>query len=344
MKQSKWLVFAVGVLVLFGCQSYRYYDPTKPHHGKDGFLNNYDNSAKPSVLKWQWERLTSKSVAEKEFKPEVLKTNMAALLSNHDKSTLTWIGHASFLLQMEGLNILTDPVFSERTSPVSFLGPKRAVSLPFELEELPPIDVVILSHNHYDHLDLDSLKRLAKRPDNKTVFLVPLGNGTLLKSQGVENVQEYDWWDKAQVKGLDFTLTPTQHWSARGVFDRNECLWGGWFIKGTKSSIFFAGDTGYSKDFQDIAEKLGPVDWAMIPIGAYEPRWFMKQSHINPAEAIQIHKDLHAKKSVAMHWGTFRLSDEPLYTPADDLMKTLEENKIPAEDFILMKHGETRSL
>jgi N-acyl-phosphatidylethanolamine-hydrolysing phospholipase D len=344
MKQGKWLVLGLGVLVLFGCQSYRYFDPAKPHHGKDGFLNNYDNSPKASVLKWQWDRLTTKSPEEKEFKPEVLKTDMTALFNNHDKSTLTWIGHASFLLQLEGLNILTDPVFYERASPVSFMGPKRAVKLPFELEALPSIDVVLISHNHYDHLDLESLKKLAKRPNNKTVFLVPLGNAALLQSEGVKNVQEYDWWDRTQLKDVSFTLTPTQHWSARGVFDQNECLWGGWFIKGSKESIFFAGDTGYSKDFQDIAEKLGPVDWAMIPIGAYEPRWFMKKNHINPDEAVQIHKDLHAKKSIAIHWGTFRLSDEPLYAPADDLKKSLEENKISPEDFILMKHGETKAL
>jgi N-acyl-phosphatidylethanolamine-hydrolysing phospholipase D len=344
MKQSKWLVLGLGVVVLFGCQSYRYYDPAKPHHGKDGFLNNYDNSPNGSVLKWQWDRLTAKKTEEKEFKPEVLKTDMAALLSNREKATLTWIGHASFLLQLQGLNILTDPVFAERASPVSFMGPKRAVKLPFELEELPPIDVVLISHNHYDHLDLDSLKKLAKRPDNKTVFLVPLGNAALLQSQGIQNVQEYDWWDHVQINGVDFTLTPTQHWSARGVFDHNECLWGGWFIKGAKESIFFAGDTGYSKDFQDIAAKLGPVDWAMIPIGAYEPRWFMKKNHVNPDEAVQIHKDLHAKKSIAIHWGTFRLSDEPLYVPSDDLKKSLELNKISPEDFILMKHGETKAL
>ncbi|MNL18710.1 metal-dependent hydrolase [compost metagenome] len=139
-------------------------------------------------------------------------------------------------------------------------------------------------------------------------------------------------------------MTPTQHWSARGIFDQNECLWGGWFVKGAKQSVFFAGDTGYSKDFQDIAAKLGPVDWAMIPIGAYEPRWFMKKNHVNPEEAVQIHKDLHAKKSVAMHWGTFRLSDEPLYAPAEDLMKSLEKNKLSPEEFILMKHGETKDL
>lgn len=344
MKHISAFVFAIGALVLFGCQSYRYYDPAKPHHGKEGFRNNYDHSPKGSVLKWQWERLTSKKAPEKDFHPEVLKTDTTSLRENKDKNTLTWIGHASFLLQLEGMNILTDPVFSDRTSPFSFVGPKRVVKLPFELEQLPAIDVVVISHNHYDHLDVASLKKLAKREGNHTVFLVPLGNAALLKSEGVKNVQEYDWWDHVRIQNIDFTLTPTQHWSARGIFDQNECLWGGWFIKGAQESIFFAGDTGYSKDFQDISAKLGSVNWAMIPIGAYEPRWFMKKNHINPEEAVQIHKDLKAKKSIAMHWGTFRLSDEPLYKPADDLIKSLELNKIPVEDFILMKHGETKSL
>ncbi|MFS4457985.1 MBL fold metallo-hydrolase [Bdellovibrio sp. HCB2-146] len=344
MKRLEFITLGVGMSLLFGCQSYRYYDPQKPHHGQEGFLNNYDNSPKQSFWKWQWERWTTEKPKEAPFTPEVLKTDTTFLKNNKTEPTLTWIGHSSFLLQLEGMNILTDPVFSARTSPVSFAGPKRQVALPFQLEELPAIDVVVISHNHYDHLDLATLKKLSQRPDNKTIFLVPLGNQKLLQSEGIQKVQEYDWWDQVKAGPLNFILTPTQHWSARGLFDNNETLWGAWYIQGTTQKVFFAGDTGYSKDFQDVASKLGPVDLALIPIGAYEPRWFMKKHHVNPSEAVQIHKDLQAKKSVAIHWGTFRLSDEAMISPAEDLKKSLSEQRLSENDFILMKHGERISL
>lgn len=327
-----------------GCQNFRYYDPAKPHHGKEGFLNNYDNGPKASFWRWQWDRLTAPNTHEPPYQPEIIKTDTAMLKANRDHKTLTWIGHASALLQLQGVNILMDPVFSERVSPLSFIGPKRQGDLPFSLQELPPIDVVILSHSHYDHLDLATLTSLDKISAGKTLFLVPLGDKSLLEGEGISNVKEFDWWDNFSLKGLTFTFTPTQHWTSRGLWDRNQTLWGSWFISAPDFKFYFTGDSGYSKDFQDIYHKLGAVDVAMIPIGAYAPRWFMKQQHVDPAEAVKIHQDLHAKLSVPIHWGTFRLSDEPLAEPPVLLKSEIAKANMAEDSFRVMKRGETLDL
>ena len=329
--------------MVLGCHSFRYYDPNKPHHGKDGFVNNYNREPKASFWKWQWERLTTSKPEEPPWVPEVVKTDLAQLKQNQH-TTLTWIAHSSALLQIAGLNILTDPIFSERASPFSFLGPKRQGELPFTLKQMPDIDVIVISHSHYDHMDLDTLKELNQMAKGKTLFLVPLGVKNLLQNEGITNVQELDWWDVVRVGKLEIYFTPTQHWSARTPWDNNQTLWGSWFFKSPEHSVYFAGDTGYSKDFQDIYEKLGAVDLALIPIGAYAPRWFMKQQHVNTDEAVQMHKDLHAKVSVAIHWGTFRLSDEPMAEPPVLLKKSLLEAHVPEQQFRVLKRGETLNL
>lgn len=340
----KWTLLAlVGIFVVSGCQSFKYYDPTKPHHGKDSFLNNYDNSPHASFWKWQWERLTTKAPKEPDFQPEIIKTDTAYLRANHTENTLTWIGHASILLQTSSVNILMDPVFSERVSPFSFAGPKRQVPLPFQLNELPDIDVVTVSHGHYDHLDLPTLKALAKR-NSQTLFLVPLGDADLLKSEGISNVKELDWWQSEAIKSVTVTFTPSQHWSARSPFDRDQTLWGGWHVSSDRLKFIYTGDTGYSKDFQDISQRLGPVDLAFMPIGAYEPRWFMKKQHINPDEAVQIHLDLKAKLSIGGHWGTFRLSDEFMSAPPEALQEALRKKNLEVGLFRVMKHGEILKL
>lgn len=343
MFTMNWILFFIcTALICSGCQNFRYYDPAKPHRGKSQFLNNYDNSPKVGFWKWQWERLTTQRPEEPPFQPEVLKTDTAFLRANQKQITLTWVGHSTAFLQLEGLNILVDPVFSDRVSPVSFMGPKRLVPLPFQLKELPPIDVVVVSHAHYDHLDLPTLKELAKKDQGRVLFLVPLGNKEFLKSEGILNVQEFDWWEHTQHKNLKFTFVPAQHWSARGVFDQNQALWGGWHISAPAFKFIYVGDTGYSKDFQDIYAQLGAVDLAMIPVGTYEPRWFMKRQHVNPEEALMIHRDLHAKTSIGVHWGTFRLSDEPMAQPFEDFAKALKAHPVEGV-FKVMKHGETVS-
>lgn len=328
------------LLLTSGCQSFRYYDPTKKHRGETRFFNNYDNSPHESFWKWQWQRLVMSRPKAPPFNPEVLKTDMDFLKGNRTKNTLTWVGHATALLQLQGRNILIDPVFSARVSPLSFMGPQRQVALPFTISQLPALDVVLVSHSHYDHLDLASLKSISDQSHGKTRFLVPLGIAEFLVSEGIQNVQEFDWWEEEFVSGLKLTFTPAQHWTQRSPWDYNKSLWGGWSVKLDGYHFLYTGDTGYSKDFQDIHQRLGSVDVAMIPIGAYEPRWFMGKHHVDPEGALQIHLDLHAKASVGVHWGTFNMSDEPLAAPPQELEAALKRKGLPAEVFRVLKHGE----
>lgn len=224
---------------------------------------------------------------------------------------VTWVNHATVLVQMDGLNILTDPIWSKRCSPVAFTGPMRHRAPGLRFEDLPPIDLVLVSHNHYDHLDLATLRRL------RAPILVPLGVTALLERHGVRNSKDLDWWQTLNVnERVAVTVVPAQHFSARGLSDRNASLWCGFVISGPSGSVYFAGDTGWGRHFVQIAERFGPVRVALLPIGAYEPRWFMKTAHISPAEAVDAHHALRARTSIGIHWGTFRLSDEGELDPA----------------------------
>ena len=216
---------------------------------------------------------------------------------------------------------------------------------------MPHIDAVVISHNHYDHLDLATVKHLSRQARGSPRFFVPLGLKAWFHGHGMHDAVEHDWWDSADFAGLRLHLVPVQHWSSRTTFDYNRTLWGGWIVElpGTSGGeprfrFFFAGDTGYSHDFLDIAARFAPIDLAALPIGAYEPRWFMQVMHVNPEEAVQIHRDLRARHSVAMHWGTFILTDEPLDEPPHRLAAARRAAGISAEEFFLMQHGETRRL
>jgi L-ascorbate metabolism protein UlaG (beta-lactamase superfamily) len=211
------------------------------------------------------------------------------------------------------------------------------------LKELPRIDVITVSHNHYDHLDILSLKKLHDL-NPSTIFLVPKGDKKLFIRKGIKNVEEFLWWEDIDIKGTKFTFTPVQHWSARGIRDRNKSLWGGWFIKSSERSLYHAGDTGYSQDFNVTRKKLGSPDMAMIPIGAYDPQWFMSYSHVNPEEAVQISQDLGSRQSLAMHWGTFLLTDEEVLEPSVLLRKALEDKNLDKEYFMTLKPGEIFNL
>jgi N-acyl-phosphatidylethanolamine-hydrolysing phospholipase D len=267
------------------------------------------------------------------------------------QDSVTWIGHATALVQCAGLNILTDPVFSDRASPLAFAGPRRAQPPGIALDDLPPIDVVVISHNHYDHLDRASVLRLNERSRGRTVFLVPLGIKPWLEQQGIHNAVELDWWDSRSIRGVEFHLVPVQHWSSRTTSDRNKTLWGGWAVFAPGLRWYFSGDAAYSRDFADTRGKLAAhakdgvlFDLALLAIGAYEPRWFMAQQHMNPAEAVQAHKDLGARRSLGVHWGTFELTDEPLDQPPRDLALARQALGIADEDFFVLKIGETRWL
>jgi len=231
-----------------------------------------------------------------------------------------WIGHSTFLIKKNGITILTDPIFSDRASPFKSIGPQRLIPPALYLKDIPHIDYVTVSHNHYDHLDINSLKKISKLHP-KAIFLVPAGDLKLLKRKKIRNVYEFNWWEKFETENIKFTFTPVQHWSKRGLFDRNKSLWGGWYIKYPDYSIYHAGDTGYSNDFITTKERLGSPKYAFIPIGAYDPEWFMARGHVNPEDAVKIMIDLEAEQAFGMHWGTFVLTDEDTLEPPQRLKK-----------------------
>ena len=310
---------------------------------KDGiFYNNYiDHKMATFKEFWKW-RKESKRPEPLSF--PLVKNDPQFLKENRSQKTLTWIGHASFLIQIDGINIITDPHLTKRASPVVFAGPSRTTPPGLNIEDLPEIDVIVISHNHYDHLDYQTiLKIIRKQIKNQPLVLVPLKLKKLLESFGARNVKELGWWDTTSFNNLNIHAVPVQHWSNRS-FNTNKTLWCGWVFENEDFKSIFVGDTGYSKDFSTIQQKFGPMDLSMIPIGAYAPRWFMKDHHCNVEEAIQIHKDLKSKKSIAMHWGTFQLTDEPMDEPVKLLKKLTIENNFLPDEFIAMTHGESKFL
>ena len=297
----------------------------------DGYRNE---KTLRDILKWSWSREEPK----KEY-IEIKEITDQKFFDNKSLYAL-WIGHSTFLINNGDITMLFDPVFSERASPLPFAGPKRLIKPVIKIEDLPYIDVIAISHNHYDHFDINSLRKIQKRFP-KVKILVPKGDLKLLSNYKLENGYEFVWWESLIVNKTSFTFTPAQHWSARGLRDRNKSLWGSWFTSYNNFNIFHAGDTGYSDDFVNIKNKLGPTDFAMIPIGAYDPEWFMNYSHVNPEEAINIAKDLGSKKSVGMHWGTFILTDEPVLEPRERL---LNNNFMQEINFTTVTPGEIITL
>jgi len=254
-------------------------------------------------------------------------------------AVVTFIGHSTFLIQTPAGNILTDPMYSQHAGPFSLMGPRRVRQPAVRLEDLPPIAIVLLSHNHYDHCDLPTLRVLATRFD--PIVVTPVGNGRLTRRAGLHRVEELDWWQEAKTSKVPITLTPAHHFSARTPFDKNRALWGGFRIAAGSMSIYFAGDTAYAPFFQDVRRRLGPIDLALLPIGAYEPRWFMRVVHMNPAEAVQAHLDLEASQSVAMHFGTFQLTAEGIDEPARDLTDALLARGLALSCFRTLAFGDS---
>jgi N-acyl-phosphatidylethanolamine-hydrolysing phospholipase D len=264
-----------------------------------------------------------------------------------DLFTITWIGHTSFLIQIAGLNVLTDPIWSERASPVQFAGPRRWVPAAVDFDRLPPIDAVILSHDHYDHLDSSTVSRLAERYP-ATRWYAPLGVKDFLHRCGAQEVIECDWWDERALGELHLTCLPAQHFSGRTLGKRNTTLWCGWSLRTAGRSLFFAGDTALHPEFGSIATRCGPFDVAILPIGAYEPRWFMGSVHMNPEDCIkavdQLEAGQHGTRLVmaAAHWGTFKLTDEPMDDPPTRMREGWRAARRDGKDLWIMRHGETR--
>ncbi len=339
------------------------YNSAKKHHRPEGFQNNYTDATDKSrmdLLRWQIERARAGLPKPPEKPTAVVTPEMKFVSANNgaaQEPAITWIGHATMLVQIGGLNVVTDPIFSDRASPVSFAGPKRYQAPGIALKDLPRIDLVLLSHNHYDHLDTASVKALNQQAGGPPLFIVPLGVKKWFAAEGITNVQQMDWWDKTTVKTaagqVEVHFTPVQHWSARSLGDRRATLWGGFALFAPDFHLYFSGDTGYSKDFLDTRERFasmqtdalgGGFDMALIAVGAYEPRWFMKEQHVNPEEAVQIHLDLKAKRSVGVHWGTFDLTDESLDQPPKDLAAARAAKNLAKEAFDVMAIGQTLKL
>jgi len=252
---------------------------------------------------------------------------------------VTFVGHSTFLIQTAAGNILTDPMYSKRAGPFNLVGPRRVRQPAVRFDDLPPIAVVLLSHNHYDHCDLATLRRVARRFD--PLIVTPLGNGRFARRVGFRRIEELDWWQAASTSPLPVTLTPARHFSARTPFDRNRALWGGFVVVIGGLHLYFAGDTAYAPFFPDVRRRLGPIDLALLPIGAYEPRWFMQAVHMNPAEAVQAHIDLEASRSIGMHFGTIQLTAEGIDEPVRDLEEACRERHVAPSSFGVLGFGES---
>ena len=256
---------------------------------------------------------------------------------------VTFVNHATLLVQTGDLNVLTDPVWSDRVSPVSWAGPRRRRPPGIRFADLPQIDLVLLSHNHYDHLDLPTLVRLESR-DRPSVFC-GLRVGDLLRKNGMRDVTELDWWDSAPARrGLSVTSTPVQHFSGRGLFDRNRTLWTGFVLSGGAGQVFFAGDTGYGPHFAEIRRRFGKTRLALLPIGAYKPVWFMGPVHMSPEQALAAHRDLEADTSVGIHYGTFELADDGQDEPRQEIERGLAQSPLTESRFWVLENGEGRDV
>jgi L-ascorbate metabolism protein UlaG (beta-lactamase superfamily) len=335
-------IIILGLFISACTHQNPYYNPTLSHHTPTGFQNPHVEQTPTTGELLGWATRIGRPLRytfRKRFKPPQLNVDRA-LVANPpaDKIQVTWIGHSTFLIQHQKFTILTDPVFSKRVSPISFLGPKRYAPPALTIEELPPIDAVIISHSHYDHMDTASLKALGNKPH----YFVPLGIKPWLISKGIapEKISEMDWWEHKNFKNRRFILTPARHFSNRHFLDLNRTLWGGWMIESAGKKIYFAGDTGYTPAFREIGRRFAPVDLSFIPIGAYDPYMATRTVHIVPRQSVQIHRDIQSKQSIGMHWGTFKLTGEPMKEPPELLQKELSRRN--SNHFNVMKIGETR--
>ena len=327
------------------------------HRPGGGFRNPWpieERHGLGGVIKWMLQRARRRLIGQvaPELAPSAFPRATPQIVhprAERDRLRATWVGQSTFLLQVGGVNVLTDPMWGERASPVSFAGPRRLTAPGIALDALPPIDLVLQSHDHYDHLDGPTVRWLASHhPDAE--WCSPIGVGDRLRRFGVRSVTEHDWWEGSTVAGLDVLCTPARHFSGRGLRDRDSTLWSGWSLRSSAHSVFFAADTGMHPEFGAIAERAGPFDLMLMPIGAYEPRWFMRPVHMCPAEAADAYVTLRSGAAsdrpvlAGMHWGTFRLTDEPPDEPPRRMTAEWRARALPAELLWIPVHGETREM
>lgn len=349
----------LAAALLAACGSINaHYDRNKAHHRPDGFSNS-DASVQIGQFPWYeilWRRMRGDFRPTEEppggyarFAAEwTAAVNLEKLQKPGLSPQITWLGHAGMLLQVAGQNLLIDPQLSDYAGPARLLAAKRRVPPPLTAAELPNIDLVLISHNHYDHLDEDTLLAL-KAAGQRPTYLVPLGLKTWFEARGLGPVIEMDWWDRHASGPLNIVLTPAQHWSKRTLLDTNASLWGGFHVEAHDDAnpswrFLYTGDTGYSGDFKEIRRRLGAVDLLAVPVGAYEPRDFMAPQHTNPGDAVQILLDLDATQAIGVHWGTFELTQERFDQPPKDVRAALTARNLPETRLWMLKHGESRTL
>ena len=317
------------------------------HDPTGGFRNPWPTANLPGfreVLRWRREaaRATLPPDPDPSEIPTVLP-DPALPRAAADELRATWLGHSSFLLQVGGLNLLADPQLSERASPVPWAGPKRFLPAALTADALPPIDGVLISHDHYDHLDSATVRALHARFGEGIQWLAPLGYRAWFASRGITRLVELDWWEESAVDGVRVRCLPAQHWTSRSPFSRLKRLWCSWSVEGGGRSAYFGGDSGWFPGYPEIGERAGPFDLTLMPIGAYEPRWFMRSSHMNPEEAVRAYLELGGVGTLGgMHWGTFRLTDEHPLEPPRKAREAWSAAGLPAERLWIPAVGETR--
>ena len=318
--------------------------PHRPaHHVEGGFRNTDPNFRRPSSwIRWSFvvRRLWAGFTAPRIFDAPRIANDGAALRAGLVNPSITWIGHSTLLVQMNGLNVLMDPNWGMRASPLSWAGPRRLSPPGLAFEHLPKIDMVIISHDHYDHLDLGTVRRLAET--HNPLFLVPLGLKAWFADNSISRVEELDWWQEHEYRGVRFVCVPAQHFSQRTLSDGNTRLWASWAVLSRDRRLYFSGDTGYFAGFKEAGQRLGPFDVAALAIGAYLPPEIMKGVHTTPEEAVRAFVDLDARVLLGIHWGTFDLAEEPLDEPPQRMLAEIRRRGIDSERAWIFKLGETR--
>ena len=322
------------------------YNASLAHHTPQGFRNVDGAEHQPGdVERWQKERKAARlpKPPEEGYEHFIRQWWQPVTLNTHEEDGVWWLGHASLLLRLNGKYILTDPVFSRRASPVPFAGPARKTPSVMSVAALPPLDALVISHNHYDHLDAATVRQLVRRFPQLT-FFVPLGLGEWCRRRGAKQVVELDWWQSYVFEGMVFTAVPAQHWSMRTLWDRNRSLWCGWVFEGQNQRFWFSGDTGYTPDLLTIPQRLGKLDTIAIPIGAYAPRWFMSIHHMDPQAAVALWQQLGMPRAIPIHWGVFELTDESLDEPVREVSQTLRALSLPDDNFQPLRIGQYLSI
>ncbi|UQY42614.1 MBL fold metallo-hydrolase [Erwinia sp. PK3-005] len=322
-----------------------WYDAAKSHHTPEGFRNPEPDLRQPGDLqRWRNERKAQGlPLAPRQGYEAFMQQWWQPADLSGEQDSVWWLGHAAIMLRLDGRYGLIDPVLSQRASPLRFYGPQRKTPAPLSIKDLPALDWVLISHNHYDHLDRPTINAILRRFP-KVQFIVPLGLEPWFRRAGARHVVQLDWWQQTQRHGITFHAVPARHWSMRTLYDRNRSLWCGWTIATENLNFWFSGDSGYSENLLDITQRLGPFNLVALPIGAYAPRWFMQGQHMDPQQSVSLHQAIGAPVTIPIHWGVFELADEALDEPPLELARALEAVNQDKRRFRPWKIGERASL